>query len=508
MHLHRVIADLARTQPDKIALHFEGQDVSYASLATQIARSSEGLVRELQVQRGDRVAYLGCNRPQMLILLFALARVGAVLLPLNFRLAPAEHRAILEHAQASALVADSDFAQAAAALGADMPALRVVGIGTHNAGWIGWDAIAQCRPAIAERHDSDDDPVLLVYTSGTTGQPRGAVHTQAGLHWNALSATRCFDLTRDDHVLTVLPMFHVGGLSIQTLPALLAGATVTLHRRFDAGRWLADVAARKPTLSLLVPATIQAVLDHPDWSGTDLSSLRAVYTGSQIVPESLFAAFHARGIPLGQVYGATETGPVSICTGIADAMAHAGSAGKAALHCEVRLEASDGRDAAPGEVGEILLRAPNLARGYWRDADNPAFRDGWFRTGDLARQDAQGFYWVVGRSKDMIISGGENIHPAEIENVLLACPDILEAAVFGAPDARWGEVAIAAVVKRPGSALDEAAVLQLLEGRLARLKQPRRVIFTDSLPRTALGKIRKELLRQSVRGSQTQRGAS
>jgi fatty-acyl-CoA synthase len=289
------------------------------------------------------------------------------------------------------------------------------------------------------------------------------------------------------------------------LPALLAGATVTLHRRFDAGRWLADVEARKPTLSLLVPATIRAVLGHPGWGRSDLSSLRALYTGSQIVPQSLFAAFHARGIPLGQVYGATETGPVSICTPIADAMAHAGSAGKAARHCEVRLAASDGRDAAPGEVGEIVLRAPSLARGYWRDADHAAFRDGWFHTGDLARQDAQGFYWVVGRSKDVIISGGENIYPAEIENLLLACAGVLEAAVLGMPDTRWGEVAIAVVVKRPGSALDEAAVLRLLEDRLARFKHPRRVVFADSLPRTALGKIQKERLRQWLSESDSQR---
>jgi fatty-acyl-CoA synthase len=496
--LHQTLDRLALAQPDKPALHFEGEEFSYAALAARAAAASGALVRELSVQRGDRVAYLGANRPEMLALLFALARAGAMLLPLNFRLALSELRAILEHAQATALVVDPDFADAASALAAELPALRILGIGTARPGWQSWDALLRIEASSVSPQGTDDDPVLLVYTSGTTGQPRGAVHTQAGLAWNAIAACDCAGLTRDDHVLTVLPMFHVGGLNIQTLPALLAGATVTLHRRFDAGGWLADVAARRPTLSLLVPATLRAVLDHPDWPRTDLSSLRAVYTGSQIVPQSLFEAFHARGIPLGQVYGATETGPVSICTRIAGALAHAGAAGRPALGCEVRLLADDGRDVAPGETGEIALRAPNLARGYWRDPHNAAFQRDWFHTGDLARRDESGNYWIVGRSNDLIISGGENLYPAEIEHALLACPDIAEAAVLGVPDARWGEAAVAAVVKRPGSALDEAAVLRVLEGRLARFKHPRRVVFVASLPKTALGKVQKDLLRAAL----------
>jgi fatty-acyl-CoA synthase len=496
--LYRTLDRLALEQPDAPALHFEGEDICYAALAARAGAVSEGLVRGLDLQRGNRVAYLGGNRPEMLVLLFALARVGAMLVPLNVRLAPVELRAILDHAQATVLVADPDFADAARALAAQLPALRVVGVGGTAPGWSAWDALLRTGEQRGPPRGTEEDPLLLVYTSGTTGQPKGAVHTQAGLAWNAIAASECVDLGREDHVLTALPMFHVGGLNIQTLPALLAGATVTLHRRFDAGRWLADVAARRPTLSLLVPATLRAVLEHPDWSRTDLSSLRAVYTGSQLVPQPLFEAFHARGVPLGQVYGATETGPVSICTRVADAVALAGAAGRPALGCEVRLLVGDGCDAAPGETGEIALRAPNLARGYWRDPHNAAFRDGWFRTGDLARRDERGSYWIVGRSKDMIVSGGENIYPAEIENALLACPDIAEVAVLGVPDARWGEAAIAIVVERPGSGLDEAAVQRALEGRLARFKHPRRVVFVESLPKTALGKVQKDALRATL----------
>jgi len=333
--------------------------------------------------------------------------------------------------------------------------------------------------------------VLLVYTSGTTGRPKGALHTQSGLIWNCVISAHAHELTQADHVLSVLPMFHVGGLCIQTLPALHAGATVTLHARFDPAAWLADVARRRPTLSLMVPATLRAVLDHADFASADLSSLRFLAAGSSTIPASMIAAIHARGVPLGQVYGATETGPVSIYLRRADAMQHVGAAGKAGLHVDVKLVNTQGETVAPGEVGEICVRAPNVMCGYWADDNNPAFADGWFHTGDLARCDAAGFYEVVGRSKDMIISGGENVYPAEIENLLADCPDILEAAVVGQPDARWGEVVVAVIVKASGAELDATQVLQLFEGRLARFKHPKRIVFCEALPKTALGKVQK-----------------
>jgi fatty-acyl-CoA synthase len=494
MSLHRILERWAQIQPDKPALHFQATDITYAALAREAALAADGLAQRLGVGPGDRVAYLGYNRPQMLVLLFALARIGALLVPLNFRLAPAEHRAILKDAEATALVADDALLEAAAALCAALPGLRGVGLGALPAGWIGWGEIIAdgARPLGQLAHARN--PVLLVYTSGTTGRPKGAVHTQEALIWNAVNAAHCHDLTSADHVLTVLPMFHVGGLCIQTVPALHAGATVTLHERFEPGRWIADVRARRPTLSLLVPATIRAILEHPDWLGADLSSLRAVFTGSSTIPDVLFPPFHARGVPLAQVYGATETGPVSIYLRAEDAMRKSGSAGKVAVHCDVRLIGGNGKEVARGEVGEIWVHAPSLMLGYWKDPHNPAFEQGWFRTGDLARQDEEGFYWVVGRSKDMIVSGGENVYPAEIENVLAQCADIAEAAVIGMPDPRWGEVAVAAVVKRPGSVLDEAAVLRLFDGKLARFKQPRRVVFVESLPKNALGKVQKAAL--------------
>ena len=246
---------------------------------------------------------------------------------------------------------------------------------------------------------------------------------------------------------------------------------------------------------MLVPATLRAVLEQTAFVATDLSSLKLLNAGSSTIPASLIAAFHARQVPVCQVYGATETGPVSIYLKPQDAGSYAGSAGRAGLNVEVRLVDTKGADVPDGQVGEIRVRAPNVMARYWRDEGNPSFVDGWFHSGDLAWRDKDGFYWVVGRSKDMIISGGENIYPAEIENLLAACPLVQECAVVGQPDAKWGEAVVAVIVKRPGAALDAAGVMALLDGKLARFKQPRRVVFAASLPKTALGKVQKaELL--------------
>jgi len=488
MSLADMIERHARASPDSFALHFEGEDIRYSQLWQRIRRATN-VLRTLGIKPGDRVAYMGLNDPAMLVLLFALARLGAILLPLNYRLVPMELQAILDHSGSSLIVADDHHAAASAAMTL-AGCLKPISIADLNA-----DVVT---PEAAEPANLDKLPVLLVYTSGTTGKPKGALHTQSGLIWNCVISAHAHDLNSAGHVLTVLPMFHVGGLCIQTLPALYAGAQVTLHRRFDAGAWLRDVQQRRPTISLMVPATLRAVLEHADFEKTDLSSLKLLNAGSSLVPVSMIAVLHARGVPVCQVYGATETGPVSIYLRREDAMRFPGSAGQAGWHVEVRLVDGRGEDVATNEVGEICIRAPNVMSGYWADVDNPAFQEGWFHSGDLARRDDKGYYWVVGRSKDMIISGGENIYPAELESVLAESPDILEAAVVGRDDARWGEVAVAVVVKKPGASLSVDDVLKLFDGRLARFKHPRQVVFQSALPKTALGKVQKVELKASL----------
>jgi fatty-acyl-CoA synthase len=440
-------------------------------------RRTEQATRELAglgIQRGDRIAFLGYNHPDMLALLFAASRLGAILVPLNWRLTVHEHKVILADCSPKALFFEGEFEQHAS----ELPVGVQVRLGEELPG---------TEPML---EGTDDDEVLIVYTSGTTAAPKGAVLTQAALLWNGFNSIHAHDLRQDDHVLSPLPMFHVGGLNNQTLPALLAGAMVTLQKRFEPGQWLSDVATRKPTLSLLVPATMQAVIGHPAWENADLSSLRMLNTGSMVVPESLIRAFHARKVPVGQIYGATETAPLAAVLMAHDAYAKPGSAGKAALHCEVRIA-----------DGEVQVRGPNVMRRYWNnpEATAAAFaEDGWFRTGDLGRWDEDGFLWIDGRSKDLIISGGENIHPAELENVLADCPAIAESAVVGIEDPKWGESACAVIVRKPGAQLDEAGVLALFKDRLARYKHPRRVVFADSLPRNAMGKVQKFELKNLV----------
>ena len=464
MNLSRFIEHWALHAPDKVALRFQAQEWTYV----QFWRRIELATRALGVSKGERIAWLGYNHPDMLALLFAAARLGAILVPLNWRLAAAEHAAILRDCTPRLLYCDAAFE------------LQARKLGVLPGDW---------RDKGAPNLTGDDeDDLLIVYTSGTTATSKGAVLQQRAVLWNGYNSMHAHDLRQDDHVLTALPLFHVGGLNIQTLPALLAGARVTLQPRFEPGAWLHDVVALRPTLSLLVPATLAAVIGHPDWAKADLSCLRLLNTGSMAVPASLIEAFHARGVPVGQIYGSTETAPVATALLRQDAMRKPGSAGKPAMHCEVKLV-----------QGEIWVRGPNVMRGYWNDDAATAAAltpEGWFRTGDLARIDDEGYYWIMGRSKDLIISGGENVYPAELENVLADCPLIAEAAVVGMEDAKWGEAACAVVVRRAGAQLDQAAVLALFEDRLARFKHPRRIVFVDRLPKNALGKVQKSELRK------------
>jgi fatty-acyl-CoA synthase len=305
-------------------------------------------------------------------------------------------------------------------------------------------------------------------------------------------------LTSEDHVLTVLPFFHVGGLNIQTTPALHHGATVTIHRRFQPDATLSAIAQERPTLTVLVPAIIQAVTDHPGWASADLSSLRAVSTGSTIVPPHLIDRFVARGVPVLQVYGSTETCPVAIYTRLGGDLSRAGSTGLAGLCCEAVIIDDSGTELPPDTPGEIAVRGPNVFSEYWghAEATRQALQDGWYRTGDIGRRDADGYFWVHDRKKNLIISGGENIYPAEVERVLMEHPDVVECAVIGRPDPRWDEVPVAYVIRRAGCSIEAEELKAHVLTQLARFKVPRDIVFVDDLPRTALGKVQHFLLRQ------------
>ena len=352
--------------------------------------------------------------------------------------------------------------------------------------------------------------MLLVYTSGTTGRPKGAVLTQSALQWNALNATHAHDLVSTDHILTNLPLFHVGGLNIQTLPALHAGARVTIERRFDPALALRNIAARRPTLILVVPAAMTAMIHHRDWAATDLSSLRMAMTGSAPVPNALVEAFHQRGVPVGQIYGATETAPIATYLRAEDAHRNIGSCGKSAVHCRIRIVDDEGREVGSGERGEICVRGPSILREYWNnpEATSAAIRDGWFHSGDIGHLDEEGYCYVDDRKNDVIISGGENIYPAEIENLLAEREDLAEYAVVGRAHERWGEVPVAVVVPKSDAEFDASRVLDHFVDRIARYKHPREVIVSDALPRNAMGKVLKYVLREQITKGLDARGGS
>ena len=501
---------LAQIQPQHLALRFgmpgHTVDIDFAKFWRRVERVTGHLQTTMGLQAGQRVAWRGLNHELQCVTLVACARVGLIFMPLNFRLALAELNTVLQDAQPSLLIYDALHAETSQTLTQEGQVFLLKSCLLDDL--ISTPSSKQLNlPAVP-----DDADVLLVYTSGTTGLPKGAVHTQAGLLANAKASQEAHEFTAQDVVLSALPLFHVGGLCIQTLPALLSGVSVHLHPRFDAAAWLADVTQgalnQRPTLSLLVPATLRAVLDHADWPSANLQSLRGIMAGSSTLPASYLNQFHARGIPVGQIYGTTETGPVSVILKLKDAVARIGFAGWPHGKLTLKLVDAQGQEVRQGETGEVCVMAPNVMRGYW-NAGNPkelmGLHDGWFHSGDMGYLDDQGCLQIVGRNKDMIISGGENIYPAEIENVLASFPGVAECAVVGLPDERWGEVPVLVLVKGTQSAgvtFSAQDVLSHLQSQIARFKLPRKVVFVDQLPKNALGKVQKSILQKQLMDTQ------
>ncbi len=486
----------AASSPDRVAIRFEGTEISYRALYARIQSAAGFFHNTHGIGRGDRVAYLGFNTPECVISLFACARLGAVYLPLNWRLALPELDHVLGHAEPKVLITDSHHWNSA------------VGLVTGRSEC----TLIDCENVVSASEDCDttltesnfggglDAPLLLVYTSGTTGRPKGAVLTQNALLFNALNSVHMHELTPSDHILTVLPMFHVGGLNIHTTPGLYIGATISIHRRFDPSATLIAIEKDRPSLLVLVPATIAALIQQSNWQTTDLSSLRIVTTGSSIVPHSLIEVWHDRGVPVIQVYGSTETGPVALYQREEDAMMSVGSTGRGALHTEVRIVDDAGEDVKPGVSGELLLRGPNLFQKYWRDrsASVEAFETDWFFTGDIGYRDERGYVFINDRKTDVVISGGENIYPAELEQVLDGIDGIVEASVVGAADDKWGEIPVAVVVINEKVKITVEEILSAFDGRLARYKHPKAVSFVPALPRNVMGKVLKHELRRAV----------
>jgi fatty-acyl-CoA synthase len=461
----RMLRDRARITPGRTAIVERDRIWTYAELDER----SDELAAHLGP--GDRVSTLTGTTGEHVALFFACAKAGAILHPISWRLAPGEIAYQLDHAEPARFVVEDEhrpLAEAALALASVRPRLDLAGAGAQGFG-----------PA-------SGDPLLLIYTSGTTGRPKGALLTHANCFWTNLSFDLATGMRDDDVVLQVLPQFHCGGWNVQPLLAWWKGATVVLERGFDASRALDLIESQRITTTMGVPANYLFMAQEPRFAAADLSSLRLAVVGGAPMPEALLATWAARGVDIVQGYGLTEAAPNVLCLPPEDARRKAGWAGKPYpyVRCDLSPE------------GELLVQGPNVFAGYWRDpeATADAFRDGWLLTGDVAERDEEGNYRIRGRLKDMVVSGGENVYPAEIEAVLHEHHAVADAAVVGVPDVRWGEVCAAFVVLRAPVSDDELREHCLQ--RLARFKVPKSFHRVDELPRNSLGKVQKsELVR-------------
>lgn len=485
--LGRWILDRERVTPDREAIVFGDEAVTYADLAFQ-ARGLSAELRERGLRPGDRVAVLSSNRPEYVSIFFACALGGYVLTPLNWRLTSHELAYQVDDSEPSLFIVEEsriDQAQGVLELTSGKVEVRRL------------EEPFRAGSHIAEV--ADDHPLLIVYTSGTTGHPKGAVLTHANCFWTNISIDRVMDVASHDVVLQILPQFHVGGWNVQPLLALWKGARIILESDFDPDRALRLISDHRVTTMMGVPANYLFMAESPTFANADLSSLRMAVVGGAPMPESLIETWHERGVSLVQGYGLTEASPNVLGLPPEYVAEKVGYAGKAYPHVEADLWKLDntGRVDGPG-IGELIVRGPSVFAGYWRnpEATSDTLRDGWLHTGDIAERDEEGFFRIRDRIKDMYISGGENVYPAEVEEVLHAHPDIVEAAVIGVPDEKWGESGTAFVVVRPGADLDEAGVRSWCRERLATYKVPKRVRFAPQLPRSGAAKVLKRQLQE------------
>jgi fatty-acyl-CoA synthase len=470
--LGRWLADRARTTPDRVAIDYHDRELDYRELDDAATRFASSFA-ERGLQRGDRVATLTGNTPEHVAVFFACARLGLILAPLSWRLTAPELAYQLEDSEPALFLVESEYAELAEATGRSFEPLNVPAAGGAPGD------VAQ-----------DDDPLLLVYTSGTTGKPKGALLTHANCFWTNVGFDVATGISGDDVVLQVLPQFHCGGWNVQALLSWWKGARVVLERTFEPDRCLELIESKRITTTMGVPANYLFMSQSPRFATADLSSLRRAVVGGASMPVALLETWRERGVEIVQGYGLTEAAPNVLCLPPEDAVRKAGYAGKPYPQVEVALS----------DENELLVRGPNVFAGYWRNPEATAetMVDGWLRTGDLAERDNEGYYRISGRLKEMYISGGENVYPAEVEDALLSLDGVADAAVLGVPDERWGEVGVAFVVLEPGATLSADDIIESARERLARFKVPASVRFLDELPRSGMNKVLKDELRPQV----------
>ncbi|HRW25171.1 MAG TPA: long-chain fatty acid--CoA ligase [Spirochaetia bacterium] len=491
----------ARTSPDKVAVTDldDGRSFTYAELDARANRLANYMRREWGVAKGDRVAFLSRNRVELVDALFAAGKLGAILVPYNVRLSTDELARLMADEEPRALFYEEAFEAAVAALRPRASVERYVRLGERRGSpsdeYAAIESYADASPVSCPGL-TEDDVFLLIHTGGTTGLPKGGMISHRAVLFNALSEIITWKLSDADSSHILLPLFHTGGWNLLTIPLLLAGGRVILNRQFDPGLGIRTIAEERTTLVFGAATIFRMMLEHPDFAGADFSSVRWMMAGAAPTPLNVMEAFWARGIPFVLGYGMTEAGPNNLSAPAEDMSfelmreKHA-SVGKPFFFTQMRIVDDDGRDVGPGGAGELIWSGPQIFSGYWNkpEATAEVLRDGWVYSGDVATRDADGYVYIVGRKKNMYISGGENVFPPEVEKALYEIPEVHEVCVIGVPDEKWGEVGKAVIALKPGASIDKAGVQAALAGRLARFKVPKYVAFVKAVPKNSVGKI-------------------
>jgi fatty-acyl-CoA synthase len=489
------LASRAALSPERMALvdTIRGRKIDYRSWNASVNRTARYL-RGLGVARGDRVAVLAHNAVEVLDVWFACAKLGAIFQPLNWRLTGSELAALVKDGTPTVLLYGAAFAARVEALrGGAASVKHFVGLDDPS----GFAAREACSDAPFEAESmSPSDPWALCYTGGTTGVPKAAILTYGSIHANAVNTIVSWGLDASDVALLNAPLFHTGGMNVFTAPLVMAGGASVVCRAFDVDQVFDLVQARAITVLFGVPTMFIAMQAHARWNEVDFSALKLVISGGAPCPMPVFEKFWARGVDFKTGYGLTEAGPNNFWLPPEEVRGRPGAVGVPLFDVEVKLVDDSGREIEGAGEGELLIRGPHVCGGYWQRPAETAkvMSDGWLRTGDLARRDADGFYSIAGRSKDLIISGGENIYPAEVEAVLAAHPAVAEVAVIPVPDPKWGEVPRAVVVAREGGRVTEPELIAFAKERLASYKVPKSVVLVSALARTSVGKIDKQAL--------------
>ncbi|RME07701.1 MAG: long-chain-fatty-acid--CoA ligase [Anaerolineae bacterium] len=510
LHAADLLTRRADLTPEREALYDVHTDrrYSYAELNARANRLANALRARFGVQKGDRVSILAHNSLPYVDLLYGLAKIGAIFAPLNWRLTAHELTYILNDLEPRVLLVGPEFVPVLEEMRGQIAVEHVISLeGAPIPDAPAYDdLLAAASPDEPARPPLDgEDPYCILYTSGTTGKPKGAVLPHRQILWNAINTVISWGLSERDVSPILTPMFHAGGLFVFLTPLFYAGGRVVLARTFDPEESLRLIGRERCTVILGVPTLFQVWMNSPAFEQADFGHVHFFISGGAPCPPSLIHAWsQAKGVVLRQGYGMTEVGVNCFAMTDEDALRKAGSVGKPIFHARMRLVDAEGNDVAVGETGELLISGPMVCSGYWRNpqATAEALRQGWFHTGDMARRDEEGYYYIVGRYKDMIISGGENIYAAEVEAVFREHPAVEDAALIGHPDEKWGEVGWMIVVRKPGQQVDEETLKAFCEGRLARYKIPKRVIFTEALPYSPYGKVMKDVLREQFGGKE------